>query len=102
MTSLARTMATAATMGSPDMPQTGPTPIPGHQFLRRGPAPEGWARSAEFLYVCAHCGDQMPGNQDDYFHCRCGDMYLDVDAFRFGSRNGDMAVLVYRKVKGRE
>ena len=39
----------------------------------------------------------MPANIDDYFTCSCGAMYVDWDMFRFGSRLGDLGVLVYRR-----
>jgi hypothetical protein len=73
--------------------------LPGCTYLGRGPAStgsRGWPQSAEFRYRCAKCGDVMPGNQSDYYDCRCGAMSLDYDAGRFGSRLGDQNILVYR------
>jgi hypothetical protein len=40
----------------------------------------------------------MPADIDDYFNCECGDMHLDWDMFRFGSRMGDKNILVYRRL----
>ena len=39
----------------------------------------------------------MSAAHDDYFACRCGAMRLDIDAGRFGSRQGDENILVYRR-----
>ena len=74
--------------------------IPGYEFVRRGPDGGGWSRSPDLLYVCSGCATGMPASQNDYFTCACGDMYLDVDAFRFGSRKGDSAILTYRRIPG--
>jgi hypothetical protein len=40
----------------------------------------------------------MHASHEDYFHCECGAMFLDWDYGRFGSRLGDDAILVYRRV----
>jgi hypothetical protein len=39
----------------------------------------------------------MPANSADYFGCKCGAMFLDVDAGRFGSTLGDQSIQVYAK-----
>ena len=72
----------------------------GYSLIGRGPsatgAQRGWARDANLYFRCVVCGDLMCAAHDDYFHCRCGAMRLDIDAGRFGSRHGDENILVYR------
>lgn len=79
-----------------------PVQLAGYRFLGRGPSATGamdggWARSADLFFRCAACGDLMCSTQRSYYSCRCSAMYVDADAFRFGSRHGDENILVYRK-----
>jgi len=39
----------------------------------------------------------MPASLDKNFGCACGAMRVDWDAFRFGSKFGDLGILVYRR-----
>ena len=74
------------------------TNLPGLKFVGRGDSfasRSGWPSSARYAYRCARCGSVMPADSVEYFMCRCGAMFLDVDAGRFGSSLGDVNVLVY-------
>jgi len=61
-------------------------------------AEAGWRMSPELYFKCVDCGYLMNGDtlQDDL--CKCGKLYKDIGMGRFGSRLGDDAIEVYRKV----
>ena len=76
-----------------------PIELDGCEYLGRGPevsgGSAGWSRSSGILYRCVDCGDTMVAANDRDFSCTCGQMFVDRDAGRFGSRLGDENILVY-------
>ena len=74
--------------------------LEGYKFLGKGSTRgAGWLRDHDIYYMCVKCKDMMWSQHDDYFECKCGAMYLDIDGARFGSNFGDDAVLLYRKIQ---
>jgi hypothetical protein len=47
-------------------------------FDRTTPIPHG----RQLFYECLKCGDIIPSEPDDSIGCSCGDVFVDVDAFR--------------------
>jgi len=76
-----------------------PRELAGYRYLGRGPSPTGWSRSPRLAYRCVQCGDLMPADHADYYTCTCGAMHLDFGYGRFGSRFGDVNILVYERVE---
>jgi len=58
----------------------------------------GWRMSPDLYFRCVDCGYLMNGatHQDDL--CKCGKLFKDIGMGRFGSRLGDDAIEVYRRV----
>jgi hypothetical protein len=69
----------------------------GYRYLGQGPQGRGWSIGGAFAVQCRGCGDVWTEHPSDSKQCACGAMYIDIDAGRFGSRDGDLAVLVYQK-----
>jgi len=79
-----------------------PPEIPGYRLLgwvprATGPGP-GWATRSDLFGRCYRCGDLLSLSPDKDQSCRCGCLYKDVGAGRFGSTAGDDSIAVYRSV----
>ncbi len=76
------------------------TAMIGYEYLARGPglaSSTDWTRTPDVAYRCAGCGTMTSANDDEYFTCECGSMFVDWDLLGFGSHPGDPNVLVYRR-----
>jgi hypothetical protein len=77
--------------------------VDGFVFLGRGSTcvdgTPGWKRDSRLFYRCVTCGTFMQASTNDYFNCDCKAMSLDIDAGRFGSRYGDINILVYKVIE---
>ena len=75
--------------------------VSGCSFAGRGPdascTSPGWSRSQDILYRCAQCGDLMEADRGKSYSCSCNALYLDVMDGRFGSKHGDLNILVYKR-----
>jgi len=74
----------------------------GFKYLGRGPRASGffsisWSTDNDIFYRCVVCGSVMCASQDGNWVCKCGSLYLDIAAGRFGSNQGDKNILVYKK-----
>jgi len=76
--------------------------IPGHWFAGWGPRSTGsgvgWATRSDLVGRCYRCGDLVSLSPDEDQSCRCGSLYKDVGAGRFGSTAGDDSIAVDRSV----
>jgi hypothetical protein len=59
----------------------------------------GWTMSKDIYFRCTSCGSIMNGDATISEVCNCGKLSKDCDFGRFGSRLGDDAIEVYRKVQ---
>jgi hypothetical protein len=89
-------------MSKPEIEPDFAIEVPGYRFLGRGPeatrsASGGWGRREALFFRCVVCGTMMPSLMNDYFHCDCGAMSLDMGYGRFGSNHGDRNILVYER-----
>lgn len=76
--------------------------LPGYRFLGWGPSATsgggGWHLASDYFGRCGACGSMLRLWADQSEQCSCGRLYKDVDAGRFGSRDGDNSIAVYRKL----
>jgi hypothetical protein len=79
-----------------------PPDVPGYKFVVWGPAATGsrvgWAARSDLFGRCTRCGDLLSLYPDKDESCRCGHLYKDVGAGRFGSADGDDSIAIYRSV----
>lgn len=76
-----------------------PVELPGYRFLGWGPAATGssagWTLRSDLFGRCPRCGDLISLWPDRDESCRCGALYKDVGASRFGSSLGDDSIAIY-------
>ena len=74
----------------------------GYRFLGWGPratAPGGgWHVAKDYFARCGRCGDLMLLWADQSEQCSCGALYKDVEAGRFGSKDGDDSIAIYQRL----
>ena len=61
-------------------------------------AGHGWKMSKDLYFRCIDCGYMMNGDPQKDDGCSCGRLYKDSGYGRFGSRLGDNAIEVYKKI----
>lgn len=59
-------------------------------------ATSGYPAGEALFYECGVCGDVLNSEPPDSEVCTCGNLYIDVDAGRMGSRRGDEALTLLR------
>lgn len=69
-----------------------------YKLIRRGCGASGWRMSPNIYYRCIECGYLMNGDPNKDDACTCGKLHKDNGMGRFGSRLGDSAIEVYRKI----
>ena len=72
----------------------------GHHATRTHavPNPSGWQMSEDIYFRCIDCGYLMNGNPQNDDNCPCGKLYKDSSYGRLGSKLGDEAIAVYRRL----
>ena len=79
-----------------------PEQLAGYRFLGYGPratsAGTGWHLAQDFFARCVACGGMLRLWDDQSEQCPCGRLYKDVEAGRFGSRDGDESIAIYRRL----
>ena len=58
----------------------------------------GWQMHAKYYAKCPRCSDLISMDPDENATCRCGSLYKDADAGRFGSASAsDDAIEIFRR-----
>ena len=58
----------------------------------------GWNMSPELYFRCIDCGYFMNGDSTQDDSCPCGKLHKDSGFGRFGSKLGDDAIEVYKRI----
>lgn len=73
--------------------------LEGYTFLGWGPAAtgggSGWRVSSDYFARCHRCGDVISLCTEVDETCRCGRVYKDRSAGRFGHSDGDASIAIY-------
>lgn len=65
--------------------------LAGHDLHRDRP------RSPDLFYLCRRCGSLVASTPPDNQGCRCGDVFVDIDAGRLLLRNPDRVSLLRKE-----
>ena len=75
--------------------------VEGYTFLGWGPTATGpgggWHARSDLVARCHRCGDLIDLWSDIDETCRCGRLYKDAGAGRFGHSEGDASIAIYRQ-----
>ncbi len=75
--------------------------VEGYTFLGWGPTATGpgggWHIRSDLVARCHRCGDLIDLWSEVDENCRCGRLFKDASAGRFGHSDGDASIAIYRQ-----